>query len=101
MSHIFWIESTFSGEKKKNLHYFAEGLCLLGKRKLEREEGELIWWTVYKTLATSTGPEKTDEVQNFSHVCYNTLQSESFATGTEHSPSLLLACRRTYIMMVL
>jgi hypothetical protein len=65
------------------------------------EEEELIWRTVYKNRATSSGPEKTDEVQNFSHVCYNTLQSESFATGIEHNSPLLLACRRTYIMMVL
>jgi hypothetical protein len=54
-----------------------------------------------KNLATSTGPEITDEVQNFSHVCYNRLQSKSLATGTEHNSSLLLACSRTYIMMVL
>jgi len=62
-----------------------------------------MWWTVYKDLATSTGTEnkKIEEFQNFSHVCYKTLQSESFATGTEHTYSLLLACRRTYIMMVL
>jgi hypothetical protein len=82
--------------QKKNLRYFTKGLCLRGKRKSEMEEEELIWWTVYKDLATSNGTDK-----NRRHICYNTLQSESFATGTEHTHLLLLACRRTYVMIVL
>jgi hypothetical protein len=80
MSHIFWIYSTFSGQKKKT--YIISQKNSRGKRNSEREEGERIWWTVYNDLATSTEPDKTDEVQNFSHVGYSTLQSESLATGT-------------------
>jgi hypothetical protein len=67
------------------------------KGKKENLSGE----PFIKNLATSTGPEIIDQVQNFSHVCYDTLQSESFATGTENNSLLLLAYSRTYIMMAL